>query len=128
MQVVSTLTQKLPETVMSFLRKGGSEDTFQTEFGKGLKISSCDEAAIRLNGDGDGLIDWGTNVGADGPSGFLSKEFSFKWEPDESKPIETRVFEVVIANLFRLNVSDCIHFNGNAEKSAWKSLARESVG
>ncbi len=91
--------------MIQLLRKGRLEESeFQAkEFGKDLKTSSCDDAAVHLNGmNGDVLINWGTNIPTDSLNGFPSKEFSFKWEPEESKPIETRVFEVCFgsSNLF----------------------------
>lgn len=91
------------------LRKGRLEESeFQAkEFGKDLKTSSCDDAAVHLNGmNEDVLINWGTNIPTDSLNGFSSKEISFKWEPEESKPIETRVFEVFTgSNMYFKNIT-----------------------
>ena len=98
------MTKKFPENLMTLLRKNNTEGELPSlatkEFGHGLKIS-CDDVIASTNGTEETLINWGSHGSGEmnGLNGFSTKEMSFKWEPEDitpqSKPIETRVFEVL---------------------------------
>lgn len=99
-QVVSNISKHFPEESLKSLKNENSVLYSVVEFGRDVKISNADDAAVHVNGIGrDLLMDWGTHAETDLIISGFSSKMSFKWE-DSVKPVETKVFEVTLITTF----------------------------
>ena len=115
-QIVSYLTNKLPEGVLNYLRSECVEE-HSTEFGKDIKVYPVDEVTIKR----ELLMEWGYSK--KNYDGLVKKNISFKWE--ETKVNETKVFEVFVI-LYVCTYFMMIIFLNTAESSrTW--LARAEI-
>lgn len=90
MQAVINLRNKLPDSVLKYLRLEYSEEENLPLFGKDVKIYPVEEVSSCLNDAEEVLTNWG--VPSNIVNGVAKKDISFEWKA--SNPVDTKVVEV----------------------------------